>query len=248
MRYDLKSQFDYIPRSFRQVPGRLEIVNAAASSDELRRALEVRARFTFPGKNVPYMNDIVRAFRLVKGAETYLEIGIYDRGNLSYAATLLSSRAQLIGLDVEPNPEHDTRLRRSMQVGQTYIPVIGDSRSESTLAAVREALNGKKVDALFIDGGHDAQCVMSDYAMYSELVREDGVILFHDALWDGNTQYKGVRHALECIDKLDPLFTVIAEEPVHRYMPAMFVAEVWGCVGILLPSMMAHRASGVRLD
>jgi predicted O-methyltransferase YrrM len=239
----LKNQFDYVPKSFRQVPERLEVANPPATADELRRATEIRARFTFADKNVPYMNDIIRAFRLVKGAQTYLEIGIYDRGNLSYAATLLSDHAHLIGLDIEPNPEHDARLRRSMRVGQSYTPIIGDSRSDDTFEKVRDTLNGEKVDALFIDGGHDAQCVMSDYAMYSDLVKEDGVILFHDALWDGNAQYKGVRQALECIDKLDPLFTVIGEEPVHRYIPAMFVAEVWGCVGVLLPSMMAHRVS-----
>ena len=242
----MKSQFDYVPRSFRLLPDRLKVVEASASPEELRRALDIRKNFTFAGKAVPYMIDIVRAFRLALGATTYLEIGIYDRGNLAYVSTLLSPDAWLIGVDVEANPEHDARLRSVLSAGQLYMPVIGDSRSADTFLKVQQALDGRKVDALFIDGGHDAQCVMSDYAKYSELVSDDGVILFHDALWEGNLEFKGVRHALECIDKLDPVFTVIGSEGAQRYMPAMFVGEVWGCVGIVLPNMMAHRCPTVR--
>lgn len=41
------------------------------------------------------------------------------------------------------------------------------------------------LNALFIDGNHDYEFVKSDFDRFSPFVKKGGVILFHDANWDG---------------------------------------------------------------
>ena len=41
-------------------------------------------------------------------------------------------------------------------------------------------LGGRKLDFLFIDGDHTYEGVKKDFEMYSRLVKENGVIAFHD--------------------------------------------------------------------
>lgn len=57
-----------------------------------------------------------------------------------------------------------------------------DSHQQSTLVTLTHALKGRKIDVLFIDGDHTYQGVRQDYEMYSPLVREGGLIAFHDVI------------------------------------------------------------------
>jgi len=41
-------------------------------------------------------------------------------------------------------------------------------------------LNGEPLDFLFIDGDHTYEGVKRDFEMYSPLVRNGGIIAFHD--------------------------------------------------------------------
>ena len=45
---------------------------------------------------------------------------------------------------------------------------------------VKNILSGRQVDFLFIDGLHTYEGVKSDFEMYSNLVRNGGIIAFHD--------------------------------------------------------------------
>ena len=66
------------------VPPILDIVQASATADEVATAQAKRRPFLFPGRPTPFMNDVARAARLLKGKRAYIEIGIFDRGNLAY--------------------------------------------------------------------------------------------------------------------------------------------------------------------
>lgn len=230
----MNTQFDYIPSSFKRVPTLLNAANSPASAEEIQSAQQIRSRYLFDGAKTPFMTDIVRAWRLLRGCSTYLEIGIFDRGNLAYTSSLADDNATLIGLDIEENKTRDDMLRTSLKPGQKYHSVIGDSRSDETVSQVARILNGRLCDAVFIDGGHDASCAMSDYARYADFVREGGLVLFHDALWEGDSRHKGVSQALMCIDRVDAVYSVVLDHPVHRYLPPMFRGDVWGCVGIII--------------
>jgi predicted O-methyltransferase YrrM len=58
--------------------------------------------------------------------------------------------------------------------------VRGDSHEESTRAALVELLAGEPIDVLFIDGDHTYEGCKRDFIMYAPLVRDDGLIAFHD--------------------------------------------------------------------
>jgi predicted O-methyltransferase YrrM len=55
-----------------------------------------------------------------------------------------------------------------------------DSHEARTLEAARAALERRPVDVLFIDGDHTYEGVRRDFEMYKSLVRDGGVIAFHD--------------------------------------------------------------------
>ena len=55
-----------------------------------------------------------------------------------------------------------------------------DSHSQKAVDAVRKALNGKKLDFIFIDGDHTYEGAKKDFKLYRHFVRKGGVIGFHD--------------------------------------------------------------------
>jgi len=99
-----------------------------------------------------------------------VEIGSYHGGT---AAILKKKfKCQLICIDL--NFEHWTAPE------DIAIRIEGDTRDETTLEAVKKYLNNKPVDFLFIDGDHSLDGARNDWAKYSPLVRNGGVIAFHD--------------------------------------------------------------------
>ena len=57
-----------------------------------------------------------------------------------------------------------------------------DSHQETTLNEVKNILNNRLIDFLFIDGDHTYAGVKMDFEMYSPLVRKGGIIAFHDII------------------------------------------------------------------
>lgn len=56
--------------------------------------------------------------------------------------------------------------------------IMGDSRDITTLDKLKERLDGREVNLLYIDGGHTYSAVKGDYEIYSPLVRN--IIVIHD--------------------------------------------------------------------
>lgn len=229
--------FGPVPASFRVLPEALQPCNAPATQSELALAAEARKPFEIPDYPPSYLHDIVRAFRLLKERRVFLEIGTFDRGNLAYVSRLLADDALLIGVDVQDEPARDALLRSVLKPRQTYISIVGDSRSPDTVAKAANHLTSfSGLDAVFIDGCHTAHGVMCDYANYGELVRPNGLIMTHDSLWEGSTEYKGSADALAEIDRLDPIYLVPGEGPAYRFMRSLWRDAMWGVVGIHVKS------------
>lgn len=224
-----------IPRSFLRIPRDLAICNPLASAEELEVAKRCRQPFLIDGYGTPYMHDVVRAFRTIRGKRTYIEVGTFDRGNLAYASDLLADDALLIGIDLQAEETRDAKLRQTLKPSQRYLSIVGDSRTPETIASVKAALGDRPLDAIFVDGGHTAHAVMCDYVNYGEMVYPGGVIMFHDSLWEGTSVYKGCADALAEIDKLDPIYLVDGKTPCHRFMRTLWRDEMWGIVGVHLP-------------
>lgn len=68
------------------------------------------------------------------------------------------------------------------EVMSEYI-IKNNSHLSSCLEDINARLKYKKIDFLFIDGDHSYNGVKMDFEMYCPLVREGGIIVFHDALY-----------------------------------------------------------------
>jgi hypothetical protein len=146
-----------VRRSFTIVPEALGCCDALAPEEELASVLALRSIFRVDNYPDPYMNDISRAVRLIRGAKSYLENGTFDRGNLAYIAMLLAEDAVIVGVDIQDEPLRDEKLRNLLlKTSQTHLPIIGDSRLRSTRELVKDALQGHRMDAAFVDGDHTA--------------------------------------------------------------------------------------------
>ena len=116
-----------------------------------------------------------------------LEIGCYDGGTTIFLSRLCEN---LITID-QPNPARFDEYKYNLGDPEIYGSkllntftnfnyISGNSHSEDTLNSVVNLLGGEKLDLLFIDGDHSYEGVKQDYEMYSHLVREGGMIAFHD--------------------------------------------------------------------
>jgi len=74
----------------------------------------------------------------------------------------------------------DERMPLYRTFGKDIQLIRDDSHSASTLQQVKEILNGREVDFLFIDGDHSYDGASDDFLIYSPLVRKGGMIAFHD--------------------------------------------------------------------
>jgi len=122
-----------------------------------------------------------------KKPKVIVEIGTARGGMLYCFCQLATPDALLVSIDLPGAPNcggqtDDERKFYSSFAGQRqelkFIPA--DSHLSSTKEKLKEILNGKKIDVLFIDGDHSCEGVKQDYKMYKEFVADDGLITFHD--------------------------------------------------------------------
>ena len=113
-----------------------------------------------------------------------MEIGVCEGGWLWCMEPFFAPRAWIIGIDSLENPVIRINNLRSVmaRLGATHPTMLIEdiSQSPEALDAVVRLLDGKKLDLLHIDGGHDEISARSDWVRYSPLVREGGLIAIHD--------------------------------------------------------------------
>ncbi len=132
-----------------------------------------------------------------RAPRTILEIGTANGGTLFLLSRVASPSATLVSID-KPNggfgggyPKSLIPVFRSFAVnGQKVVLVRGDSHHSATVSSTRDALNGRQVDFLFIDGDHSYEGVQSDFRIYSSLVSKGGIIALHDIV-PGLTSHVG---------------------------------------------------------
>lgn len=241
--YQVGAPFAPLPRSFYVVDPRLAPTQPLATEAEIANTVSARAKFRVGDYGDPYVADVLRAFRLLQGKRFYLEIGIFDRGNLAYVASLLADDAVLIGIDVEDDPERDSLLRAQLKPGQRYHSVIASSRTPQAVDAVRDILAGNMLDAVFIDGDHTAYGALADYALYEQFVGNNGLFLFHDSVWEGDEFHKGVCDALDEISRVDPIYMIDGSNPVRRFCRPFWRDSLWGVVAVIFASDQKWRSA-----
>jgi len=67
--------------------------------------------------------------------------------------------------------------------------IDGSSYDSTSINKVKRILKDRYIDILFIDGDHSYEGAMKDYLNYSPLVKEGGLIVFHDIIPDYHTRF-----------------------------------------------------------
>ena len=93
----------------------------------------------------------------------------------------------LIGVDL--HVRNKSFLRQLAPPGMDVHLIDGDSGSTAVRDAVKHAAGGELIDVLFIDGDHRYDGVRSDFLNYRDLVRDGGVIAFHDIVDDHEARF-----------------------------------------------------------
>ena len=115
-----------------------------------------------------------------KDVKKILQIGLGHYGSTQFCLSLLCDTVVTVEYDQKNIRAYADREILYNQNIEHF--VLGDSTSEETLKEVRKF---GKFDAVFIDGNHSYEFVKKDYENYSKMVREGGIIAFHDAFGNG---------------------------------------------------------------
>jgi predicted O-methyltransferase YrrM len=117
---------------------------------------------------------------------TVLEIGTYKGGTFFLFTRVATADALMVSLDLpcgqnDGYPAWRERLYRGFARDQQRLEVVRDnSHDPRTMKKIRQLLDGRPLELLFIDGDHSYQGVKADFELYSPLVSPEGVIAFHD--------------------------------------------------------------------
>jgi predicted O-methyltransferase YrrM len=111
-----------------------------------------------------------------------LEIGTGMGGSLYLLSKIATANATLISVDLPIRaPSWKIQLYRAFAKDPQRIHVLqGDSHTALVLSKIKKVINEDRVDFLFIDGDHSYEGIRRDFEMYAPLVRDYGVIAFHD--------------------------------------------------------------------
>ena len=116
-----------------------------------------------------------------KQVKTILEVGSSHGGSLVFYDHIVGEDGLVIGMENAPEYAFSV-IRQSGYTPKSNIKLLEMvSHLNSTLTAVKKSLNKRPLDFLFIDGDHSYEGAKQDYEMYMPLVKEGGLIGFHDA-------------------------------------------------------------------
>ena len=153
------------------------------------RKLAEHALFRGAVQKIAELSPLVALLKRRK-LSTVVELGTARGGTLWLWCRLAEPDATLISIDLPGgdfgggSSAKDARtLRTYARRRQSLHFLRRDSHTLETRDAVVSHLAGRPVDFLFIDGDHRYSGVKRDFELYGPLVRNRGIIAFHDILF-----------------------------------------------------------------
>lgn len=121
-------------------------------------------------------SELEHVFNLIRGCESYLEIGTAEGNSLYVLAHALNPGARITCVDLGEmhTRSHQERIMQALLPDYTVGMFHGNSMDINTYP-IKE-----KHDVVLIDGGHDYATVKSDIAMYAPLATKH--LIFHDVM------------------------------------------------------------------
>ena len=164
-----------------------------------------------------------------------IEIGSYDGGS---TVALSHVTKELITIDLETTPRFDTfgypedsEIKGSAYIRQKckFLMTQPNSHNVTTFEEVKQILNGRKVDVLFINGDNSYEGVKQDFNLYSELVKEGGLIGVHSIIRSNfHEQYNCFVH-----DFWDEIKVKYNGVEIVDDFPIENTDKEWGGIGIV---------------
>lgn len=152
--------------------------------------------------NRTFLDWYVRAFR----PAVYVEVGVLEGDTLFSVAESLE-REQIpsyaVGIDPWQTSESHLLERNNAAYEKVKSEVLTrrdvnkfcnvqalrmlsfDLEENAPFVDLSAFYSPQKIDMLFIDGGHKYEQVVQNYNLFLPLMKEDGVMLFHDTYWVG---------------------------------------------------------------
>ena len=137
---------------------------------------------------VQIRSEIVGFLEMVRkdDVRTVCEIGI-AAGGTNFLLTHAAGKVELM-LAIDLRIRNARKLNFFVRDSRKLCFLQGSSYDQKTVEKARQALNGRTLDLLFIDGDHSYKGVKADFLCYRQFVRDGGIIAFHDIISDYTTR------------------------------------------------------------
>jgi len=177
-------------------------------------------------------SEIAGLLKILKENEPkyILEIGTYAGATLFLFSQVASENAKIISIDLPGGshgggyPEWKKPIYKSFASSSRRITLIrDDSHKSATLKKVKRILKNNKLDFLFIDGDHTYHGAKRDFELYNNLVKDNGLIAFHDI----------VIHPPESNCNVNKLWNEVKNEFISKELVEDW-NQNWGGIGIIV--------------
>lgn len=130
--------------------------------------------------------EILQLLRLVEetSPRVVCEIGAAWGGSLLLFSRVAHPQATIISIDIGYTSARRGAYPCLVRRGQKLHCLPLDSHAPATIRTVKNILRGRQIDFLFVDGDHTLSGVSADYQNYGQIVRDGGMIAFHDIVPD----------------------------------------------------------------
>lgn len=194
----VKRTYDFVKFKLRRTYRRLIIPYASWKIKKVKfNSIEELVDFSFNWLNglirpMQIREEIIELLKILskRKPKVVLEIGTANGGTLFLFSRVVSEDAIIISVDLPGGkfgggyPDWKVPLYEAFALPTQHLHLIrANSHDPKTLKIVKEILNGRKVDFLFIDGDYSYEGVKTDFEMYSSLVKRGGIIAFHDIVY-----------------------------------------------------------------
>lgn len=181
----LKRTFDdtlLASRRRRQLQAEIQALADSARGKNLEEKLTILMESPFaPMQKRPEILGLLKELTNLKPSRG-LEIG-GARGGTLWLFTQALPTCKLLSIDLDYSLAKTTTFPKFSTNG-TITCLSRDSHSRDTVKDVEAWLQGEMLDFLFIDGDHSLSGVRKDFELFSPLVRQGGLIVFHDIVPD----------------------------------------------------------------
>ena len=185
--------------------------------------------FTIRTCQVKY--EIIKLLEIIKdlNSKIILEIGTAGGGTLFLFTKIAKPDTTIISIDLPDGNFGGGYKKWKIPIYQSFTKrnqkiklFREDSHNPKTFKIVKNFLDDKMIDFLFIDGDHTYEGIKKDFEMYSVLVKKGGIIALHDIV--------------ECLPEVGCEVSKYWNEIKHDYQFLEIIKDInqkWAGIGVL---------------